>query len=276
MIALISESVNSFLDNSDHCGLMILPSSEVETPFGLASYYTCEVDDKSFLYFPNSGTNQHLDNVNAPLAIFHILRQEGVQRVVMIGKVGGVNPLLNVGDLLIPDDYIDFTSIRKRSYWQALDSSLSLHYVMENPLCTTLREMLYKVICSAREKYGAVVNNILTRGRYFCTEGPGFESAAEITAFRSLGADVVGHTLTPSVYYARELGICLNAICVVSNIAIAYHETVKVEPLPHSVETENLLSYLFLETVRLTPHDKTCNCQTGEDYWLRKPIQRQT
>ena len=47
----------------------------------------------------------------------------------------------------------------------------------------------------------------LPRGVYVSTEGPRFESKAEIKFYASIGGDVVGMTNVPEVVLARELGL---------------------------------------------------------------------
>ena len=64
------------------------------------------------------------------------------------------------------------------------------------------------------------------RGTYICFEGPRFETAAEITMARILGADIVGMTGSPEAALARELGLCYATICVVTNWAAGIQEKV--------------------------------------------------
>jgi 5'-methylthioadenosine phosphorylase len=58
-----------------------------------------------------------------------------------------------------------------------------------------------------------------SKGVYVCTEGPRLETAAEIKMFKMLGADLVGMTLVPEIFLARELEICYGAVCYVTNYA---------------------------------------------------------
>ncbi|HLF26416.1 MAG TPA: hypothetical protein VJG32_08770 [Anaerolineae bacterium] len=275
MIALISESRNTFVTHPERFGGIHLDEREAPTPFGPIRYLEVEPSDgPRFLYFAEGGTSATLGVIEAPLAIFHLLQAQAIQRVVMIGKVGGVNPVLTVGDLLAPDDYFDFTVHRKRSYWQALDPSLSLHYVMERPFCDRLGASNLRAVHEVKEMFPSLVGNVFERGRYFCTEGPAFESGAEIAAFRLLGADVVGHSLLPSVYYARELGMCMSAICLISNQAQAYGAAASQQPFPHSELADRLLSHLFLSAAKWGGGAWECACNRDPGLWLRKPVRR--
>ena len=54
---------------------------------------------------------------------------------------------------------------------------------------------------------------------YACTEGPRLETAAEIRKLRVLGADLVGMTLAPEAFLAREKEICYSPFCYLTNYA---------------------------------------------------------
>ena len=56
-------------------------------------------------------------------------------------------------------------------------------------------------------------------GVYLCTEGPRLETPAEIKFFSLIGADMVGMTLVPEAFLARELEMCYISLCYISNYA---------------------------------------------------------
>ncbi|HEX5692318.1 MAG TPA: hypothetical protein VFX76_20020, partial [Roseiflexaceae bacterium] len=60
---------------------------------------------------------------------------------------------------------------------------------------------------------------VFPRGIYACSEGPRLETAAEIRGFRRAGADIVGMTLVPEVFLARELGIAFASLAYITNYA---------------------------------------------------------
>jgi 5'-methylthioadenosine phosphorylase len=119
-----------------------------------------------------------------------------------------------------------------------------------------------------------VINNIFNQGRYICTEGPAFESCGEITAFQRWGADMVGHTLVPLAYYLRELEICFNAICIVSNVCQGYHCKAEEEPMFNNQDVIDAFSELFYYTLKYHSNPTDCACNTGS-FWLRKPEPRE-
>src|ERR1700756_1164426 len=59
----------------------------------------------------------------------------------------------------------------------------------------------------------------LHEGAYLALAGPNYETPAEIHAFRTLGADVVGMSTVPEVLAARHSGIRVLGISCVTNMA---------------------------------------------------------
>jgi purine nucleoside phosphorylase len=75
---------------------------------------------------------------------------------------------------------------------------------------------LRRAVVAAGRRLG---ERVVDGGVYVATEGPRLESAAEIEAAARDGADVVGMTLSPEVWLARELALPFASLAIVTNRA---------------------------------------------------------
>jgi xanthosine phosphorylase len=98
----------------------------------------------------------------------------------------------------------------------------------------------------------------LHEGVYIAYPGPNFETPAEIRAFKTLGADVVGMSVVPEVVSARHCGLKVVGVSVVTNLA----EGLSPFPLSHeqtlkyaAVGAESLIKLIlaFLDNVAKAP-----------------------
>ena len=142
----------------------------------------------------------HMVNYRANV---YAMKKLGVDRIIATNAVGSLEREVEPGDFVIPHDFIDFTKLRNGTFYD----DRTVHIDVTDPYCNELR----KIICSS----GKVVDG----GIYVCTEGPRFETPAEIQMFRMLGGTVVGMTGLPEAVLARELEMCYASISTVSNYA---------------------------------------------------------
>ena len=116
-------------------------------------------------------------------------------------------------------------------------------------------------------------------GTYVCTQGPRLETPAEIRKFGLFGGDVVGMTLAPECFLARELEICYLPACYISNYAEGvrnseYHAGVLFEGLNSAAEIKIVQAAvanfpkIILDAFRCLPASKIrCNCQHSMDHY---------
>src|SRR5262245_5120359 len=163
-------------------------------------------------------------NARANIWAAHAL---GVRRIISWNGVGAINPLLEVHDVLALDGLLDFTKTRLRSFQEMGDRSWELG-VPTSMVDHCFDPNLSRTLYNAAAQHNALPSTIppppsplrvFPRGIYACAEGPRLETAAEIRGFRRAGADVVGMTLVPEVFLARELGIAFASLAYVTNYA---------------------------------------------------------
>jgi 5'-methylthioadenosine phosphorylase len=184
--------------------------------------------------------------------IFWSFARAGVSRVIAEGGVGTIRTDYLPGDVFIPLDYIDWSCRR--------DTALSDDYllVMRDPLCHSLRHALLTTA-----KSHLPPDRVHDRGVYAVTDGRHFESRAEVKALAGMGADVIGQSLAPEVYLAREIGACYAGIHQIVNRAEGVGEDWSHEELSDIFHNRaSFMSRLLLETLFALPPPKECVCHS--------------
>ena len=233
-----------------------------DTPYGISPQFILfKVNDKSVLTCKMHGWRSGVSRADASRQIFWTFRQAGVKRILSEGGVGTINHLLDPCDLMIPDDYIDL-SVRK-------DVMLDGRYllIMREALCKELRAAL---LLSAKKYFNG---RIFDRGIYAVTDGRHFESPAEIAMLKG-HADIVGQSLAPEVYLAREIGACYANLSFIVNYGEGIknswsHETMK----DIFYDDAKMIGNILIDTIaNIGANDKKCSCNSLRKETLLKDI----
>jgi len=143
----------------------------------------------------------------------------GVERIIAWTGPGAISPVYRPGDLALPDDLLDFTKTRPSTFYEGK----GIGFIRQYPVfCETLRGALKDAAKLRGAERGS--GRLHAGGTYACTEGPRLETAAEIRFLASGGADLVGMTLCPEAFLARELEICYAPVAYVTNYAEGVRE----------------------------------------------------
>jgi len=227
----------------------------VGTPYGFSNpIFIGEIQSRRVAFLPRHGRKHdippHKVNYGANIYALHKLK---VERIIATNAVGAINLNFKPGDLVVPHDIVDFTKQRQLTFY---DQAPVTHIDFTEPYCPEIR----KILIEKAGKMGAVHD----RAVYVCTEGPRFESPAEIRMFRILGCDVVGMTGIPEAVLARELGICYATLCFVSNMAAGIAGKLTYEEvLETSKAVMPKIRKIILEAIASLPKDKSCQCSSS-------------
>jgi len=269
--ALIGGSSTLNVDEPEGLALDFVEVKETglifDTPFGvspefkLVSVYGTD-HEKRVLTCRMHGWRQGVTRADASRQIFWVFKNAGVKRILVEGGVGAINHLLRPCDLVIPHDYID-VSVRK-------DVGLDTPYllVMRDALCPEIRGFM-RTICEQSWAEGRVFD----RGVYVNTDGRHFESPAEVQTYKMAGADVVGQSICPEVYLAREIGACYAGIYLVVNYAEGVITPWQHEELEEIFYTQGYaLGKILYALIRELPARPTCGCADLRKETLLKGI----
>lgn len=184
----------------------------INTLYGDAKVITGKYQGTEVAFLARHGVNHsvppHLINYRANIMALKIL---GVKNIIATAAVGSLHFEYKPGSFVLADQFLDFTRCRPSTFYEGGDNGV-VHCDMTVPYCPELRQALVK----AGAENGIELCN---GGVYVCSEGPRFETAAEIAVFKQMGGHLVGMTSVPEVCLARELGICYANISIVTNFA---------------------------------------------------------
>ena len=229
----------------------------VDTPYGESPPFTLfELDGRRVLHVRLHGWRRGVPRGAASRQVFSVLQRAGVRRILGDAGVGSLNHLLDPGDLVVPDDFVDMTS-QRAGEGVAGDHLL----IMRDPVCPEGREALR----GAAQRL-APDRRLFARGVYVVTEGPRFESPAEVRFLRTLG-DIVGQSFSPEVWLARDIGACYAGIYVVVNYAEGVVEDWSHDELARIFHDDApLIGEILLAALAALPDEPGCSCRE-----LRKP-----
>lgn len=225
----------------------------VKTPYGTTLHvYLGELGGKDIVFLPRHGRDHsvppHKINYRANIYALHKL---GVRRVLAINAVGAMNASLKPGDLVVPHDFVDFTKLRATTFY---DRKPVTHVDFSQPYCSEIRGLLIKIANDIGAKtWDSAV--------FVCTEGPRYETPAEIEMLRRCGCDIVGMTGYPEVALARELEMCYAAVCYVSNMAAGMQKRLTVLEVGQiSKQMHPKIEQLLIETIKALPIKRGTRC----------------
>ncbi len=192
----------------------------------------------------------HKINYRANILAF---KKIGVERILATTAVGSMNPEFKPKELVLLKQFIDFTKGRE----DTLYDDKVVHVDLSEPYCPELRDIVKKTAKKER--------STMHEGVYVCTEGPRFETPAEIAMFRKMGGDVVSMTNVPEVIFAREAEICYCTIAMVTNMAAGITKKKLTHTEVKEIMNENIekVKRLILKSIEEIPEERKCQCKNA-------------
>lgn len=209
MLAIIGGSGLTALSNLD-----ISRREIVRTPYGEPSgpLVFGNLSGRPAVFLPRHGHGHtippHLVNYRANI---WALKQVGAVGVISVASVGGVTCDYEPGDIVLPDQIIDYTWGRESTFFDGKDGIVK-QVDFTHPYDHALRQQLLAAAAAIGEPVKA-------GGVYAAIQGPRLETAAEVNRYESDGADLVGTTGMPEAVLARELDLPYVSLHLVTNYA---------------------------------------------------------
>jgi 5'-methylthioadenosine phosphorylase len=121
--------------------------------------------------------------------------------------VGSLREGIGRGDLVIVDQFIDFTKQRAMSF----HTSFAPHHPVHTPMADPFDAMLRAALVQICDKHGFMYH---PTGTVVTIEGPRFSTRAESRMFRAWGADIINMSIATEVALANEAGIPYAAVAM--------------------------------------------------------------
>lgn len=135
------------------------------------------------------------------------LKDAGCTYILATTAVGSLREEIGRGDLVILDQFIDFTKQRAMSFHERFEAHQPVHTPMADPFSPALRSTLITVC----ERHGFAFHPV---GTVVTIEGPRFSTRAESRMFRAWGADVINMSIATEAALANEAGIPYAAVAM--------------------------------------------------------------
>jgi 5''-deoxy-5''-methylthioadenosine phosphorylase len=198
--------------------------------------------------FRHGRSHQHPPSSVPYKANMWALKELGCEYIISACAVGSLKLEYAPGDLVIPDQFIDFTKKREYTYFD----KKTVHISMPDPFCNYLNKIFADTAKGMGIKYHV-------GGAYVCIEGPRFSTRAESNMFRQFG-DIIGMTVVPECQLARELGMCYCSLATITDYDVWHNEDVSIEIVIRTMN-ECLAKVLKLLELGLPKIDrKDCTC----------------
>lgn len=227
----------------------------VDTPYGDVMLIAGKAGDRDVFFIPRHGKDHEYPphKVNYRGNIW-ALKKAGARRILSVNTVGSLDPSIVPGSLAFPEDFIDFTKNRVSTFYD----NETIHVDMSKAYCPELRDILIR---SALK----LTVDLKERVVYVCTEGPRFETPAEIGFLRKIGGQVVGMVGYPEVALAREAGLCYASICIVTNYGCGLgHEDLHLKDLMKTVSKNmGTVRGILTTSIKLIQEERdNCRCES--------------
>ena len=224
----------------------------VETEYGPVElmHGTGKWNDLYFISRHGTGHNipPHMVNYRANIAALKMLQ---IERVFAIYAVGSITNLVLPGGFGLVSQFIDVTQGRINTFYNGGESGLK-HTSMDEPYCRDLGD---KIVAAAEKRGFPIAGS----GTYICTNGPRFETPAEIKMYKQWGADYVGMTGATETALAREAGLHIAAVSYSINWAAGIEEDLAFISDEEIKNTKNVLTEIALEVLFDKPGP--CRCE---------------
>jgi purine-nucleoside phosphorylase len=135
----------------------------------------------------------------------------GARTLVVSNACGGMNPLWHPGELMLLADHINLM-------WG--NPLVGPNFDQQGPRFPDMSRVYDEELRALAREEALRMGLVLREGVYVAVTGPNLETAAEYRMLRLLGADVVGMSTVPEVIVARQVGMRVLGVSIITDACL--------------------------------------------------------
>jgi len=197
-------------------GLSDIEEISVTTPFGDPSdvIIVGTLNNRRIAFLPRHGRGHLLTPTEVPYrANIYALKSLGVRYIISVSACGSLREDFAPGHIVIPDQLVDFTKDRERSFF---GNGLVSHLSPAHPFSAELNQALARAV-------GGFTDSLHEGGTFITIEGPRFSTQGESNLYRQWGMSIIGMTTSPEAFLAAEAEIAYAVMAHVTDYDV-WHE----------------------------------------------------
>ena len=226
---------------------------KISTPYGPPSDLITigTISGRKVAFLPRHGSAHtippHKINYHANI---HALAELGCTRIIGLCAVGSLNEYYEPGDIVIPDQFIDFSSDVTTFY----NGAEVYHISLADPFCPELRNILIKTA----DSIGARVH---PKATYLRISGPQFSTRAASRMYRNF-AHIIGMTGVPEAILCREKQICFSILATITDYDVWAENPVSLEQVKRIAKQNSEKTRKIIESaIPEIPLTRNCACK---------------
>jgi 5'-methylthioadenosine phosphorylase len=235
---------------------------KIYTPFGSPSDLLTigSYEGKKIAFIPRHGRGHQIPphRINYRANIW-ALKKLGVKRIIASSACGSLREDYKPGDFVITNQFIDRTKARPDTFYEG---GKICHISSADPICPQLHDFFVE----HSRMLGLKAHQT---GTYVCVNGPRFSTRAESHLFRQWHADIIGMTLYPECFLAREAEICYVSLAMVTDYDVWAERPVSTQEIITTMQKNSTnFKRLIMEAIPIIPEKRSCNCGEALKYAL--------
>lgn len=198
-------------------GLSDIEEISVTTPFGDPSdaIIAGTLYGTRIAFLPRHKRGHLLTPSEVPYrANIYALKSLGVRYIISVSACGSLREDYAPGHIVIPDQLVDFTKNRDRSFF---GDGLVAHLSPAQPFSPELNQALANAVSEFTE-------SVHDSGTFITIEGPRFSTKGESNLYRQWGMSIIGMTTSPEAFLAAEAEIAYAVMAHVTDYDVWHHD----------------------------------------------------